>query len=1466
MNNTLENNENIHLNDIKGKIDDDEIVPDSKTNIRNHNKNFNKKKKISEDIQKPEKMSARLQSIKLHKDLETISVDYALKSFDFKDDITYDKIIAKYTNDFIEFNNIQIKNFVFVDPSSFIKYASQKFDENSNSREFIDENSKFGTENKQNSIDDAQIFKILDDDLNEFLIRTKDKVYLNLVHLCENIIINFTYNQQRVFIKEFVEDIRFYEARDTLNYCPSFLLDGLIKNRICKLYLIIYPICHNLISDFNNLLTIFEILLDYLNYKENHPRKTIPKNKDKLAKIKIVLKALSYKIMTSNNDKNMSNSSLHAIRQFKQLQIRAAYSLSKFFSSEEFKCIDISRECLQVFALLVRDFEDHFDVNTQMVEKTIYLNIFWTKDRLIDKEHIDIIWDRIKEHQFKDNAIGFIKENSGPEDLNQLFDSFLEKKKSSIESAIEIYYKKILDKMLRSDAEVFLVYLAKLLKILMDITNSKNENEDSRKTLIYIYQQLKMRDLFIHLQNILEDKKKMNSILNKDNDAKSLAVELNIMILRLILVNFILDMMLEMKILFNCFIKIGHTLSMIFKKKKQLSMFKFFQFAHYLLHLLPIQRSKQFHIECIKNSFRQDVTLVAFKYIDEYSPSNNEENYIGSSQDKNIERTVGELEDEIYEIYTCWFGIDKGVEVIDKKDEGEFTTAIKNFTDIVLIMKFIHNFYSEYLNSPSAKFKASFNRLFLTMYDYLQDNSNEWLDLCPEFSKMYIKFEENLSNENLSINSPNSFSVIKLHDDACFCNKANCFSKSKKLKPKDYKETFSRMFYLIGKAYDDSRVISEVITDDSKYRRYLKRIYRMYLFHGTLFDKDPYACLRLALTLLDQYIIYCDEIIYMNNDNEKLKQFLTALPKVKYMLKYIVSLCQNKDKCVIIFQAMKIEESYFEAQTYEKILLFLEISTLKFKRLICKDFNSNKIDDNINKIYDELLLKDLDKKNIKDFYIFLQFGYNNLTWKFVLEKHIKIVDSVILLVDLMEKGSESLEFDKSNYSLYLLETETLLNQIIFKIIRKYIFIIKFLKNPKFIKENQMIQNMMKDGKTNTKTLNSLQEFFWSEFSQFLNYLSNHDYIKYEMRMIDLDGTTSIDKALIKEQEKELSLMNVYEKLSDNFSIKKYMLSDSSPKNILQNTSKINKIILDVIHDSKINAASIDVEINQDEIMKKIDKFLLFILKRFRKLSIQKEAKKYRGSIFQSKCNLYASFIFDEFYHTKEKALEIMNEFFTGKMMEIVDLYKYEKDYKICLLYNRDTIFLKQKYKIMHRYLNLASESMDKEIYEKIKILNKRASIMSFVEDKNKEKKIPKINSIYFKIYEETLWIILEYIEKNEKTFFFNIEFVNNIPSKSFYLDNDQMNTNIISEEHKIDKIMPVVPSKQINDISKLNLQAMFNDSQKSELKIIYEIIQNNFKSKNISPLIEENLLLKNKIKDVIGKIFEYYKNHLFLEV
>lgn len=111
-----------------------------------------------------------------------------------------------------------------------------------------------------------------------------------------------------------------------------------------------------------------------------------------------------------------------------------------------------------------------------------------------------------------------------------------------------------------------------------------------------------------------------------------------------------------------------------------------------------------------------------------------------------------------------------------------------------------------------------------------------------------------------------------LKSDECFCSKRKCFIQSSKgIRGRDIKETFSKIFFFIGKSLDERRSPAEK-SDQLRQRKTLQRIEKMYCLAGSFCQKDPYIGNILAKTLIDQYVLYSDQLIF-DNVYEKFQEF-----------------------------------------------------------------------------------------------------------------------------------------------------------------------------------------------------------------------------------------------------------------------------------------------------------------------------------------------------------------------------------------------------------------------------------------------------------------------------------------------------------------------------------------------------------------------------------------------------------------
>ena len=225
-----------------------------------------------------------------------------------------------------------------------------------------------------------------------------------------------------------------------------------------------------------------------------------------------------------------------------------------------------------------------------------------------------------------------------------------------------------------------------------------------------------------------------------------------------------------------------------------------------------------------------------------------------------------------------------------------------------------------------------------------------------------------------------------------------------------------------------------------------------------------------------------------------------------------------------------------------------------------------------------------------------------------------------------------------------------------------------------------------------------------------------------------------------------------------------------------------------------------------------------------------------------KCLLSSAKIFEHYFKDSKKALDIVNQFFVGKCNEVIELYKNEKDYGLSLVYNRDLFFLRNKYKVMKNYIRLGYKSESRETFEKCKFLNKKAYGLIFIPEK--EKKTDKVNLVYQKLYEMTLDFIIDFLRQN--------------------IDKIEIEVLIKRETTNQDSGDKTGEAQDL--LKSIPYADLLSDATKNELKVIYEMIGNNIRSRNVAPLIKKNEPLYNKLIDTVIRFYEKISLQCGLEV
>ena len=190
------------------------------------------------------------------------------------------------------------------------------------------------------------------------------------------------------------------------------------------------------------------------------------------------------------------------------------------------------------------------------------------------------------------------------------------------------------------------------------------------------------------------------------------------------------------------------------------------------------------------------------------------------------------------------------------------------------------------------------------------------------------------------------------------------------------------------------------------------------------------------------------------------------------------------------------------------------------------------------------------------------------------------------------------------------------------------------------------------------------------------------------------------------------------------------------------------------------------EINLEDISKKIDIILTYLLIKFNYYSNKALKRKNKFNIYYSLSLYYSmkiNLILNESTGFNKKEDPDFDSLFNLKTNELVEIYKTEKDPVLTLLFHRELPFLLTKFKLLNLKFFLArrlvlnfkitEEKMNeneknsfvsdrvKPEFEKIRILNKKITKKLIFKIENED----SINKILFIVYKNSLLCIFEYL-------------------------------------------------------------------------------------------------------------------------
>lgn len=1402
---------------------------------------FQKEEKIHA---KPEKSSARLQNLKTQQNFSNTSIEEVLRTTIFKNQITFADFVKQCHKDLLEPNKIGIDNELY-----YTKHFSSTEPENTASDALLNPttsshiqfSSQLLADNEDSKKAQEKYYSLAKRDFEVFIRKHHGSIFTSLNQLASITLEYFFANGQKE-IPSSIEGLSYFvTATKTLSLCPSFFLTESHKEILAKIYFYNTQMYHEpLQNDFSVLLTAFEVLMDYYIFRQSLQSQNNKKKSEKNAQYEALLKDLSHKILFYDQAEFASRySEEHAIL----LRVRASYALAKMFTLEAFNCQEVAKTCLALLEVDLRRIDEVITPNSQMLEKNIYMNIFWTKDKFIDNDRIGHITELLQVYEArgqlsvtKNTAV--VEEQMGI-DINVLFSIFDRKVKASFDDSIDLCYPKLFEKLSTAAFETFIVYFPKIVEVFLDIIFKKPEYEDTRKMIIHVYLKLKINSLLQLFLKHLEKKDVIANSLSNDTEIIKSLLQAKFLLLKAYCVNIVIDYILDFELMFDCFRKIGKILVKIHQSEFELAPYKFLRTLHTMLQMIPPERNKALYSK-IEADLRQEAMLSGLRYLGlRFSSYFEKEQYektqqqVGLPEDEKI--LCDEIERDVIHFFAIWYGVShKDLEQTQTAGEGvEF--GPESFLDVLLFVKYAEYYTPEFLSNSMIKFKPAVSKYFQKVYKFLQKNESDWFLVCPGLVQIKAGFEEGLATGNIVV-------VDSIHpaEGECFCSNSNCLSKLNAIEPAEFKRLLSSLFFLCGKAFDDFR-LWDFAGDVLSYRKQQLRMENMYAWNASLHRTDPHAWWRFAASLLEGHAIYSDQRIYPivheklaklgNNGDKARNAFLYALALAKSN-----SVSQNS----LQFPSISPEATYVSLLIDFKILLLIESETVKFRRDFTNETHELVSDGSAVQSVEELngKLNQLEQERQKlpvtedwrDLYLTITFMENRLPMHFCYEENSK---KLIQLKELKEKFKgkiNSLVTEKSNTILNVIEARTQIYIMAAKMIRRYLYLIKYLQDASI--DKKVIEDKLA-GLNQSVSIEILQGKIFDDFEQLLSFLKG--FLKTKPNNSDREsGGQASSTSTGREQQQMVpdSLKMVQEE--SKFDLGSFIVTNRGSIGYLSSRYKIEKnleVIIEKIQGSIVSEFPIIDEKSFSKIYLKATEVIELLFEKFRKITSKKELKKFKGASFLTNSVLIMASFYEEILNIPAKALELLSDFFGAKCNEVVDIYKYEKDFKLGLLYNRDVVFMSKKAKIVEKYLRLAPYADRKDVLERCKLINKRASALFFAPE-DQEKKPERINLAFWRIYTQTLKFILEDYSK-----FFSEELKNSMKPD-------------VDEVKMIDGESP---SKAIGLAAD-----KIDEGLKAEMKYLNDLIYTSLKSKYISPIFRKQAELKMLLDEVLIKAMNYY--------
>lgn len=84
------------------------------------------------------------------------------------------------------------------------------------------------------------------------------------------------------------------------------------------------------------------------------------------------------------------------------LKVRAVYAFSRFYLLDDFRNNDAAAKCIEILKYQLKELDEVFNLDTQMIEKNIYMNLFWMKEKVLIGDIVETMEEKLKESEAKE--------------------------------------------------------------------------------------------------------------------------------------------------------------------------------------------------------------------------------------------------------------------------------------------------------------------------------------------------------------------------------------------------------------------------------------------------------------------------------------------------------------------------------------------------------------------------------------------------------------------------------------------------------------------------------------------------------------------------------------------------------------------------------------------------------------------------------------------------------------------------------------------------------------------------------------------------------------------------------------------------------------------------------------------------------------------------------------------------------